>query len=308
MTRKNLTYIIALLAVVINTSCNSDLFIDDIDLPYMTEVTIEGDGGQWSTSLSRKGLSNISIDYSANDSEYVRYYGMDGSEVDVDCPASDLGNIVYENPKTYYSVGFLGDMIYITSYYNATSFESFTIRFDYDYGVTKYINVTLTEGEKLQQRSWNPNGDLKLEENIHTSTHTITMNNKSSLTQKIIIYPFRDSRCSDIVMPSDYWAEGLVVDLPMLAYNGKNWEWQEYKDITLGKRRDFTLEQTFGNEITVEVPAYTTVKVSLRLNYTRATEEGTISFFNSVDKRDFETPVTWKSVYATSYEYKVEYE
>ena len=307
--RKTMAYIGALLAVVIISSCNSELFIDDIDLPDVSDVTIEGDGGEWSTAFSRKGLSRIRIDYSSHDKEYVRYFSVEGPEVDADCPASELGSIVYENPKTFYSIGFVGEMMYLTSHYNASDYDMFTIYMDYDYGVTKSINVTLTEGEKLQLVTWIPTGNMRIEENISKSvTYTTSLTNNSSLTQKLETYPLLDSRCSDMVMPSEYWANGIVVDLPIPTFNGIDWEWREYKDVRLGERRDFSPNQSLNHKISVEVPAYSKAKISYTLNYSRATQEGFISLSNPVDDRSCETPVTWTSVYATSYEYAVEYE
>ena len=114
-----------------------------------------------------------------------------------DCPASELGSIVYDNPRTWYSIGFLGEMIYINSIYNASRYAAFSIRLDYEYGDTKYINVTVTEGGKLSVVFWETSGSLKLEEDFSQSVHATSMTNNSSITQKLELNPFLDSKCSD---------------------------------------------------------------------------------------------------------------
>ena len=155
---------------------------------------------------------------------------------------------------------------------------------------------------------WETSGSLKLEEDFSQSVHATSMTNNSSITQKLELNPFLDSKCSDMVMPAENWASGATVDIPMLTYDGSEWTWEEYKDIELGKRRDFTPSRYWDNKIVVEVPPYKKAKVSYKLNYTRATQDGVIIFSNSVAEQTYDVPATWTSVYATSYEYSVEYE
>ena len=294
---------------IIATACNDEIFVDRSDLPEITDIVIEGDGGQWSSVFSRKGLERISIDYAANDKEYVRYYGTGGGEVGPDCPPSELESIVYENPRTSYSVGFGKEMIEISSSYNASPYETFTVRLEYDYGTVKYMNVTITEGKELELFSWESAGELELSENVMTSTHSMGLVNNSHLTQKLEVFPYLYFlKCSDVAIPADRWAQGMEVDIPMLAFDGKIWEWHEYDDIRLGERRDFSPSRYCDEKIVVEVPAYTSAKVHCRLNYTRATQDGFLSFFNSVSEQVYKVPVNWISTYATSYEYAVEYE
>lgn len=308
MMKKYITYILAVLTSSFITACNNDIFTDVYDLPEVTDITIKGDGGEWSAPFSRKGLTQIHIDYNSNEKEYVRYYNSKGDEVNSDCPASELGSIVYENPRTWYSIGFVGEMIYISSHYNASLYADFSILFDYESGDTKNINVTITEGEKLSVVSWTTNDNLRLEENFSQSTHVTSMTNNSSITQKLELMPFLNSRCSDMVMPADKWARGLTVDIPMLTYDGNEWTWAEYKDIEIGGRRDFTPSRYLDKKIVVDVPPYKKAKVSYKLIYTRATQDGVIIFTNNIAEQNYDVPVTWTSVYATSYEYNVEYE
>lgn len=76
----------------------------------------------------------------------------------------------------------------------------------------------------------------------------------------------------------------------------------------LGDRMDGFIPEYFGHKLMVDVPANTTVKVSYTLNYSRAIQKGVLQFYNAAAKQNFETTVTWTSVYAVSYDYTVEYE
>lgn len=306
--RNNIIHIAAIALCVLVSACNNDIFTDVSDLPEYTDIMLEGDGGEWSSAFSRKGLTRIHIDYSPEEKEYISYYDSNGNPTDSDCPASELGSIVYENPKLWYSIGFVGDMIYIRSNYNASSDTEFSLQLDYESGETKNIKVNISEGENLQFIFWTPRGDLKLDEDIDRVTHTTSLTNNSSLSQKMEIMPFLDSRCTDMAMPADYWARGLTVDMPMLTFNGSEWYWNEYHDIVLGRQRTFTPSRYLNTKITVDVPAYTKAKVTYTLYYTRATQDAEITFYNSVQELTYDVPVCFTSVYATRFEYNVAYE
>ena len=308
MKRISSIIIVLMMLALLTSACNGDIFIDAEDLPDVTALVIEGDGGQWSSAFSRKGLVRIHLD--SDEKEFVTYYGRDGKTVDADCPPSELESIVYETPKRYYTIGFEGDMVYITSYYNASYAVSVMLSFDYEYGATKVIHLTLTEGERLEMVSWTLSGPMKLEENFGKSTHVASFTNNGPLAQQFGIMPFLQSNCSRETMPSDFWAHGLILDMPVPVYNfddGK-WEWREYENIMLGDRMDGFIPEYFGHKLMVDVPANTTVKVSYTLNYSRAIQKGVLQFYNAAAKQNFETTVTWTSVYAVSYDYTVEYE
>lgn len=88
-------FIVSILMVF--SGCNNDIFIDGKNLPDYTEVTVDGDGGQWSTAFSRDGLVKIYISNTSSAfNPYYRYYGINSGEVDSDCPPAQLGEIIYE--------------------------------------------------------------------------------------------------------------------------------------------------------------------------------------------------------------------
>ncbi len=307
--KKFTSCIIAATIALLVSGCNNDIFVENADLPDYTDISIEGDGGLWSSAFSRKGLVSISIDdYASNVKNYFTYYGVNGDIVDADCPPSELGSIVYENPLQSYSIGFNGDMIYITSNYNATFYNHISLRLHYDYGAIKYINVTFTEGEALSLVGWELSGDILLEENFEQVTHSSSFTNNTPLAQKFEIMPFLNSKCSDTVIPTDSWARGLTLKLPMLTFNGNYWEWREYDDIRLGERRNFSPGWCTQQKLTMDVPAYTKATVTYTLHYTRATQSGCLIFQNPTVQQSFNEDVTWTSIYATSFDYKVKYE
>lgn len=310
MTRNHIFFIAAaLLAAAVSTSCNGDVFVDSNDLPEVSDVTIDNDGGQWESAFSRKGLTKVALDVPHDEVRYVKYFDRKGTEVKADCPASDLGAIVYENPMLSFNIGLSGDMIYIGSLYNASeSGRSFTLHLDYGYGENKTIRFTLTPGRKLQKTFCITTGELQVVDNFASRTRNESFHNDSPVSQKLVIQPYLDVRPSDEAVPSDEWAVGLEMDLPMLFYNGHEWEWREFGNIRLGERRDFAMGQSSDEEIVVRVAPYSTARITYTLKYSRATRDGVIGLFNPVADLNLEIPVTWTSVYATSYEYTVEYE
>jgi len=309
MFMKETAFLSAVLFSLLISGCNNDIFIENSDLPAHTTIAIYGDGGGWSSPFSRDGLTRIYIDYAPDEIKYVTYYSVDGGIAEADCQPSRLQSIVYETPVLYYSIGFAGDMVYFYSDYNVSETVSFRLCFDYDYGVSKYIDVTIREGERMQQVSgWNLSGSMIIKENHDKTTHITSLTNNSKLVQKLEILPFSESVCCDVVSPADQWAKMLTLTIPMLTFDGQDWVWVENDDIRLGMRRNFVPTRYLNKKITVEVPPETKATVTYTLYYALACQKGVLHLFNPVVGQDFEEEVTWSSIYATHYDYTVKYE
>lgn len=306
---KNLLLVMRLaMMVLLLCACNNDIFIVTDDLEDDTHVLLEGDGGEWSAAYSRHGLKRIIFDYSYGYDEYLTYYDVKGNPVEADIDPLILKSIVYENPLRHYSIVFDGDMIYITSHYNASSADSFDLRLVYDSGTTKSINVQVEEGAQVEMTFWKHSGDLIINENIEHESRRTSLTNNSSLVQKLEIMPYLDARCSDVVSPAGQWAFGLYLTMPMLAYHNNDWVWIVYDDIRLGHKRNFVPSWSADDKIVVEVPPYKKAIVTYTLNYSLAKEDGMLQLHFPGDDRFYEEEVTWTSIYATGYDYEVEYE
>lgn len=287
------------------SACNDDVFIENIDLPEHSEIAINGDEGYWSRAYNRKGLESIHFSFSEGMKEYLRYFDMKGDEVDSDCPASELNNILYQDPLQSYSIGFYGDMIHVSSYYNSMRKDNYlTLLLDYDYGLTKEISIKITQGESYWTFT-TYEGEMVLEENIDESSFRQSFVNNGHIPQRMEIYPYRSSRCYDIVTLKPDWTKGLIVDMALPTFDGE-WFLREYSDVTLDERRDFTPSGYTSEKISVEVPANSKCTVTYTLHYTRAIQKG--NMFIHTSGIQTEENVTCISVYPTNYDYTVSYE
>lgn len=302
-------------AALATAACNGDIFTDRNELPDFADITVEGDGGEWSAPIERDGLLRIYIDYSESVKPYVHYYDTDGNPADASCPASDLGSIVFENPVTFYSIGLHEEMLYVTSNYNAAGADNVTLHLEYDSGVTKLIHLTITQGEPLQLSFCIYDGEIVTEENVAEQTHTERFTNRGPIPQRMEIMPYRASQCSDVAMPAEQWARKLTVDMPMLVYVpalvnfGYEWQLQDFTDICLGDLRTFTPEEYMDEKFFVEVPPGVKATVTWTLHYTRASQQGRLDFYNAVtDSYTSDVRFECTVLYPTSYDYTVSYE
>ena len=220
MTLRHISYLLILLGAFVLTACNNEIFIESENLPDITDITLDGNGDVWSSAFSRKGLTGVYInpEDSSDDAKYLTYYGVNGNVVDASCPFSELKDIQYYTPFRYYSIGFYGGMIYITCHYNVLPEKSVRVYLEYDYGMTKLINVTMTEGNSIERGPWMTDGEPDLDWDFEKIPHRRSFTNNSSLTQNFQLDPFADSRCSDQVIPKDSWAVGLTFDMHMPTY------------------------------------------------------------------------------------------
>ena len=307
-----ISYLLTLLIASIASSCNSDIFIERENLPDITDITLDGNGDEWSSVFSRNGLTRVYInpEDSSDDAKYLKYYGMNDDVVDASCPFDELRDIQYNTPSRFYSIGFYGGMIYITCHYNVMSEKSIRVYLEYDYGMTKTINVTMTEGKPMERGVWLPDGEPTLDWDFEQISHRRSFKNDSSLTQKFQLDPFADSRCSDQVIPKDSWAMGLTLDMPMPmpVFRFDEWGWEEYKGIRFGEMRSFPQTVYARDRLTVEVPPYTKATVTYTVIYSRFTQMGAISLYNPIYESWYDEEVTWTAIYSTSYDYTVDYE
>ena len=309
MTLRHSSYLLIPFIAFFLTACNHEIFIENDGLPDITDIILDGNGDEWSAIFSRKGLSHVYVNrFSSSVNEYLTYYAIDGGTVDDKCPFSELRNIVYHSPLLEYSIEFYGNTIYVSCLYNISSEENVTISLDYDHGIDKAIHITMTEGKHIELVSWSAEDEATLNENFEKITHKKTLNNKGPIAQKFEIKPFLDSKCSDVVTPDNAWACGLCFNLYMPVFTGREWLWQDFEDIRIGERRTFSPLSYYGDTLVVEVPANKKATVTYTLYYSRLTQYGSLCFYNPVEEREFWEDVTWTSIYATSYDYTVEYE
>lgn len=306
LTSNVFTATIYLCLVLLTSACNDDVFIKNTDLPEHSEVTINGDEGYWSRAYNRKGLESIHFSFSEGMKEYVRYFNVRGDEVDSNCPASELSNILYEDPLQSYDIGFHGDMIYINSYYNSTRKDNYlTILLEYDYGLTKEISVNITPGEPYWMFP-NYEGKMILEENIDESSFRQSFVNNGHIPQRMEIYPYLSSRCSAIVTMKPDWTKGLIVDMALPIFDGSEWILREYSEVALGEYLTFDFSGNTSDKISVEVPANSKCTVTYTLHYTRAIQKGIMLIHTSGFQKEEE--FTCISVCPTNYDYTVSYE
>ncbi len=306
---KQTTMIMSMLVALLLSGCNNDIFVDAQPLPENSEITIEGDGGSWSTIIPRDGLTSIKM-YNPyrNIDGYVTYYDTKSNAIVPDCPVAELGAIVLENPAQHYAISFYGRKLSINSYYNSYPKDYIILLLEYDYSGTKEIRITFTEGKPLDFFIM-PEGEMTIEKDIEEFSHRSAYTNNSSLTQKFEIYPFINCNCSYEVIPDESWANKYDVnDMVIPTFTGEKWELQGKYQVSLGDRRTFSPAGYVYDKITVDVPPYKKAIVNYTLHYSRASQAGKFYIYNVVEDQQFEMGFKSTSIYATRYDYTVDYE
>lgn len=139
-------HIILLLLLAVLTACNSDIFVDDTDLPRETKVTIDGDGGQWITPYSSQGLQKISFSSDLGYDFHMQYYDRQGKPLTGIGNPENFGTIVCDSKQKYYSICFTKNLITVTSSFNGSYENKIMLVLEYESGATKYISITITAG------------------------------------------------------------------------------------------------------------------------------------------------------------------
>lgn len=308
MNYRKLRFILSLCVLTLFGGCNSDIFLDEDDLPANTSVTLEGDGGEWSSRFFRKGLTGIDLISGISWSNYLRFYDSDGKPVDSDCPLSKLGSIVYDTPLRYYSIGFTKDRIYLRSDYNASGNDEIVLVLKYDNEPDKYIRINITAGKPLQCLRTQFTGQLQLEDNFDKIIKTETFTNNGPVEQRLDIRPYVSVKAELTVRPMNSWANYLDVGMSLPYFNGKDWIYKDLSGIVLGGQQYFLPSELRDESFSVTVPAGAKAIVRWDVNFTRATQGGILHFYNETSGLYSEASFSCVALYPVSYNYTVTYE
>lgn len=296
------------LLIILFPACNNEIFLDDNQLPDISEVNIEGDSGSWSTPISRQGLSRVYINFDYLDKKYVEYRNTDYKEADENCPASELLDITYRTPLREYGISLHGDMLYFSSCYNASSALTVTLHLEYVYGDEKRIDFNISKGKPLKFVMQDYGNDMKIKEYMSNQTYSTVFSNHLSESYPLDIYPYYMNNCFEEVTTDEEWANGLSFDIDIPVCIKGHWLGLSQKNLTIGDRIDFCSPDSISESFTVDVPTLKFAKVRYKYLYSEATMESVLIFDNTVDDSRVKLPITCKAVYPIDYDYEVIFE
>lgn len=281
--------------------------MDDPGIPELTDVSIEGDGGEWNRVIPTEGLQGIYVDYPAQERQYVQCRDANGNHGSLDS-GNRIAEIFYYNPLTSYTIGLSGQMIYIYSEFSSVTTD-FTVRLNYDDGLTGFIHVTIRAGEPLMFVYEMRKGDLEITSEPTPNVITQSLNNNTSLPQTIEIRPYRMSGAFLRVTPTEKWAWDLTVDIGVPYFNGREWNFAYRQDVKLGQVYDFTPDEPYTDQlISVEVPPGKRAVVKYSVAYQRARQKAMLKFSSKSQGCDWDVECEMVAKYPVSYEYEVQYE
>ena len=149
MIKQHLAAVVAACIIFLSSGCNNDVFLDEPDIPEITEATIEGDGGEADFVIPTNGLEHISLDVFSDNLQFCTYYNTAGDISDSKIAASELGRIVYESFFHKLEIIKNGKKLTIRSICEtAQSNDNWTLRLEYTYGV-RFIEFTVLPGRPL---------------------------------------------------------------------------------------------------------------------------------------------------------------
>lgn len=138
-----------LLALVL-AGCNSDVFLEEADIPESQSVTIDGDGGEATFTIPLKGLVYFGPDLMSSSVHYCTYYNAAGEQIESNAPASEVARIVYETDFMKYELLRDGSRLTIRSVCRTRQYDdNLSVRLEYTYGV-RFIGVTILPGKPLK--------------------------------------------------------------------------------------------------------------------------------------------------------------
>lgn len=305
--RQLFTLVLWLSLMLCVSGCNSDVFLDEPDLPEETSVTIEGDGGEATVSIPTKALKCISFDMMSDEEKYCTYYNLQSEPVGRDVAPSQLGSIVFESNFVAFKIIKDGSRLTIRSICHTFDYTyHYTLRLEYDYG-TRFINFDIIPGQPiiLVGIDYNPQLHVIDDGQIVTS-HTRYANNTSRpLTVEVM--PYLNRYATTLVEPDrdGEWVKYEILSMKVPVYNGSTWELAEQEGVKIGETLQYSVPHQMMT-VPVTVPANSEVEIIKKVIFTAARNDGTITYENLQLGKRLKVNFTTTSYYPVDYEIRVE--
>ncbi len=297
-----------LIMLLLLTGCNSDIFVDSLILPDNIEATVYGDGGQFNQPISKTGLKSMSIDHDISLSDNFTYYDNEGHPIPANSPKSEIAQICYQSQREYFTLSIVGEMLYFTSFYNNLEMEShWTVRLEYESG-TKLLQIAIQPGRPLEFLMEQFDSDLIPVGNEKALERTIRFTNEGDAPAYMDLKPYELTRPPEVLVePSEEWAEGLTVSIPLPVYYNDNWMLHDNNHtILLGYRCSYEAIQSSEN-VRVTLPPKSKGTITVRVFYSEVKAIGTIWFVNVTDsERQIATNYNMSAFHPTRHEITVE--
>ena len=305
---KHLYCIAILLVTTLLTGCNSDVFLDEPDLPFNTELTIEGDGGVAVCRIPVKALQHITLNMFASRND-ATYYNSKGDVIDSDSPASDVSLIVCENSLRRFEIRKDGSQLVITSISNTSKYESHDeIVLEYTFGC-RCISLTILPGEQMRLESVDYNASPAINDDAMTKIYRVGFENHSNMELTTTEYPYINRYPYVMVEPmvdfTDTWVKELSLTMAVPVYVDGSWVMVERSGIRPGHEYTYP-GPDYMTSVDVTVPANTIGYIITEVKYASAEVSGTMNFIN--DTLGHRVPVNFNmySYYPVSYEIRIE--
>lgn len=285
--------------------CNSDIFVDSLVLPDHTAVTVAGNDGQWSVPVDGNDLLYYDVGFEEDELEFVTCYA-EGAEV-VELGSPDVREISFETPAASFSVSRSGDVLYVTSRYDAYQAPVSRHVTLYFHETEKHIDVTFLPGYPLESvlTSYYPlSGE---DEFVRQESHTVVLVNNGPVSSILTLYPFQDSAANVEIVPRTEWGRGLKADMELLVFDGYNWNVCPAEDVVVGVPRPLKISYEDMEEYIV-VPSNSKATVNYTVSYARNSAHGVQAFYNVTSGLYSELDFDCVSIFPVSYEITVEYE
>lgn len=268
---KAIRYIVSVIAVALCFGCNSDIFVEPVQEIEDSVFILDGNGGSASFTIPMVGLRNVRFD---SEITYVgvSYFDKDGDYL-ANPTLANVAKVVYASPVFCLEFNIDGDRIEAKALDNTTS-ESIKvwISLEYEY-TTQFVEFIIGPGRPLEidHLGYDIISPVSGQYTDRGIPHTF--NNNSDLTQRIVIYPYKEAMSKIRLIIDDYeywWARGVTGEIAVPLYSDGEWIDSETNvaEVIIGDITQFYSPNVDVDEkYIIEVPPHTKVTTVTTVTY-----------------------------------------
>lgn len=299
--KHSLLYILLLLTLLGSAACNNDIFIDGPELPWESNVTVEGDGGSASFRFSTKSLESIELQVSSDPKGRSVYLDAKGDTLPDGKDISRIAKIVYDNGCDRMEVILQKGNLKFISIENPTAIKQAVLEFLYSYG-NKFIYVDLTPGRPMEFIEPWSDCELDIISSERFKTFSQTFNNDSPEEKIVDLYPFWNAHAVTSTHPTDFydWANETEVSMIVPAYENGEWTVSLLANTLPYTTASFSRPDIF-NPVPLTVAPNSSITAIVTVFYSKASLTGTLLYRVPLSERIFPVCYSASTSYPISY-------
>lgn len=285
MTFKDTLFILSSIITIALSSCNNDIFVDEINIDQ-DEIVIDGDGGTATITIPTSNLKRYG--FYLYEGENFTYYDADGKVMTDYAGRADIARINYSGVWLNFDVYRDKNKLTFTSTENAGNTSTFTLFLDYGYTV-KRMKLKINAGQTMSISDFEyRTAEAHTVDTVLTRSYTTHLVNDDDTACVVGIEPYQTLKAMASFVTLQSWLNTWEYRVQIPALVDGKWQLGDEYKIIFGAKMYYTTEDRENPTIyPIKIAAHSKVGAKVTVSYETIVVPFTVTTTTPVTKRTY---------------------